>query len=108
MGKGKLANIGAIMHAMRETTPEVAKSVSEYLSKRTQVSYDKMEVKLKAMGYTVEQYFKSLEENSSSREFIESYHNTVRCDFVACTIGNPDGYRCFSCKEKAFVCNFSV
>ena len=77
MRKGKLANIGAIMHIMKDTTPEVAKSVSEYLSKKTQVSYDKMEIKLKAAGYTVEQYFKSLEENSSSKEFIESYRNTA-------------------------------
>ena len=77
MGNSKIANIGAIMHAMRDTSPELAKSVSEYLSKKTQTSYDKMEIKLKAAGYTVEQYFKSLEENSSSKEFIESYRNTA-------------------------------
>lgn len=77
MGNSKIANIGAIMHAMKDTSPEIAKSVSEYLSKKTQISYDKMEIKLKAAGYTVEQYFKSLEENSSSKEFIESYRNTA-------------------------------
>lgn len=77
MGKGKLANIGAIMSSMKDTTPEVAKTVSEYLTKRTQVSYDKMEIKLKAAGYTVEQFFKSLEENSASKEFIESYRHTA-------------------------------
>ena len=72
-----LANAGAaIMYAMKDITPEIVKSVSEHLSKRAQVSYEKMEIKLKAAGYTVEQFFKSLEENSSSKEFIESYRNT--------------------------------
>lgn len=77
MGKGKWANAGAIMAAMKDTTPELAKTVSEYLTKKTQYSYDLMETKLKAAGYTVEQYFKSLEDNSSSREFIESYRHTA-------------------------------
>ena len=77
MGKGKFVKMAAIMTTLKETTPETAKVVAEYLTKKTQVSYDKMEMALKAAGFTVEQYFKSLEENSPSREFIESYRHTA-------------------------------
>ena len=69
MGKGKFAAMAAIMSSMKDATPEMAKAIGEYLTKKTQVSYDKMEVTLKAAGFTVEQYFKSLDFNRQFTQF---------------------------------------
>lgn len=72
----ELAVMANIMRIMKDVTPTVAKSVAEYLVKKDQNSYNRMEVTLKAAGFTVEQFFRSLEENTSNQEFIESFRRT--------------------------------
>ena len=73
----KLALMASIMNAMKEASPTVVKSVADYLMKKDQNSYNKMEITLKAAGFTVSEFFKSLEVSSATQHFVDSYRQTA-------------------------------
>lgn len=62
---GKIVNV----------TPNLIKQTFGYLQTREKTAYDRLELTLKTMGYTISEYFKSMSDASNDEKFIESFRN---------------------------------
>lgn len=70
-----IKTIAKIAGQFMNVTKDLPKQTLEYLNTRSQLAYSKLETTLKAAGYTVTEYFNSLADHSSDKEFIDSFRN---------------------------------
>lgn len=56
--------------------PEISKSIFDYLNHRNDTNYKKLDVALKAYGFTVQQLLNAID----TQKFIDSYRNTKAID----------------------------
>lgn len=54
----------------------LSKDTVSFLNERSLINYQKLEITLKAIGYTVEQYFKCLSDNTNDIELVSTFMNT--------------------------------
>lgn len=72
MNKGVIAGIS---NKFMDVSNDITKDTMDYLKTRTKASYDKLEISLKAMGFSIKTYFDSLADNAPDQIYVDSFRN---------------------------------